>query len=157
MFLRHHGWSVRLVAAVMQAAGSPHRDEVIAVGVDVNRKSTAETRIGGTWAKVGAGSLATASESFDVVHQTIGGDVVRYRVWSPGVWAGEQHGPDLGDRHDSMMLYPRSGTDDVALNVQDDGNDLNAVIWNGTGFGPHTEVEGNTSEVKNQPFEWVWD
>ena len=35
MFLRRHGWSVRLVAAVMQAAASPHRDEVIAVSGDV--------------------------------------------------------------------------------------------------------------------------
>jgi hypothetical protein len=83
-------------------------------------------------------------------------DIVRYRTWSSGTWAGESPGPDLGDRPNSIMLDARPGTDEIMLGVQDDGRDLNYSLWSGSGFAPHIEVEGNTGENKNQPFTFLW-
>ncbi len=48
-------------------------------------------------------------------------------------------------------------SDRVMLSVQDGGSDLNYVLWDGAAWGTPSQQESDTSEVKNQPFVYLWD
>jgi hypothetical protein len=84
-----------------------------------------------------------------------GVSTLRYRTFT-GVWSAQLNGPDMGGTPNSMLLYPRSATDEVMLAVQDNGNDLNYLRWSGSAWGSANERETNTGETKNQPFTFLW-
>ena len=81
----------------------------------------------------------------------------RYRTWTSGSgWSGELSAPDIGGSSNSMMLYTEPDTDGVMFAVQDAGNDLHYLYWNGSSWGSDNELETNTAEIKNQPFLFLW-
>ena len=83
---------------------------------------------------------------------------VRYREWtSGGGWSAEQIGPSIGATPNSMMLDADPGSNQVMLSVQDSGEDLNYVLWDGDSWGTPDEQETATGETKNQPFLFLWD
>jgi hypothetical protein len=85
---------------------------------------------------------------------------VRYRTWpSGGSWGSEYSGPDLGTAEypNSIMLYPRAGSNQIMLTAQDDDSDLELYPWSGTSWGDYVQPTTNTGETKNQPFIFFWD
>ncbi len=56
-----------------------------------------------------------------------------------------------------MTLSADPFSNQIMLAVQDDGSDLNFVLWNGSSWGTPVEQETNTGEIKNQPFLFLWD
>jgi signal peptidase I len=85
---------------------------------------------------------------------------VRYRTWQAGgSWGGELDGPDMGTAEyvNSMVLYPRSGSNDIMFVGQDDDSDLELYPWNGSSWGAYVQPTAGTGEVKNQPFLFLWD
>ncbi|MFH1843964.1 MAG: DUF11 domain-containing protein, partial [bacterium] len=87
-----------------------------------------------------------------------GVNIFRYRTWSEGGgWTNEQIGEDLGSPSNSMILASDPVSDQIILAVQEDGSDYHAVLWDGGGWGAPEELENDTGETKNQPFEYVWD
>ena len=72
--------------------------------------------------------LATYAES--------GKDDFRYRTWSSsGGWSVELKSVDkFGNDLNSMTLASDPFSDQIMLAVQDDGSDLNFVLWNGSSF-----------------------
>ncbi len=84
---------------------------------------------------------------------------VRYRTWPDnGEWSSQKDGPDLGENPNSMMLDANPNSDQIMLSVQDNGLELNYVLWNGGEWNAATELTGDTGESlnKNQPFVFVW-
>jgi hypothetical protein len=43
------------------------------------------------------------------------------------------------------------------LSAQDANSHVNYVLWDGSGWGTPTELGTSTTEVKNQPFLFLWD
>jgi hypothetical protein len=85
-----------------------------------------------------------------------GATTVRYRTWEGAGWSAELSAPDSGGNPNSMVLYPRPGSDQVMLAVQDAGNDLNYILWSGTAWGTPREEDTNTAKVTLQPFTFLW-
>ncbi len=86
-------------------------------------------------------------------------DDLRYQTWSSGGgWSGELKTPDkFGDALNSMTLSSDPMSNKIMLALQDDGSDLNYVLWNGSSWGTPSEQETDTGEIKNQPFLFLWD
>ncbi len=85
-------------------------------------------------------------------------NTVHYRTWdSVGGWSAEQVLFDAGDKINSMTLDSNPYSNEIMLAVQDDGHDLNYVLWDGDSWGTPVELENDTGENKNQPFAFVWD
>ncbi|MCB9917355.1 MAG: LEPR-XLL domain-containing protein [Planctomycetes bacterium] len=104
-------------------------------------------------------AIAFESDSGDAIatYAESGSSTVKYRTWSSGSgWSSEQTGPNLGDVPNSMRLSAAPSGNDIMLSVQDAGNDVNFVRWNGTSWEAQTELETSTGEVKNQPFLFLW-
>ncbi len=107
-------------------------------------------------------NIAVAFESISgqalVTYSEDGTNTVHYRTWdSVGGWSAEQVLFNAGDRINSMTLDSSPTSNEIMLMVQDDGHDLNSVIWDGSSWGTPTELENDTGENKNQPFAFVWD
>jgi len=84
--------------------------------------------------------------------------VTRYRTWSSGTgWSAQSNGVDVGDVPNSLMLYPSPFGNEIVAIVQDAGSDLEAATWSGSAWGSVSQLEDDTKEVKNQPWEYVWD
>ncbi len=86
-------------------------------------------------------------------------DDLRYQTWSSGGgWSGELKTADkFGDALNSMTLSADPFSNEIMLALQDDGSDLNFVLWNGSSLGTPGEQEIDTGEIKNQPFLFLWD
>jgi uncharacterized repeat protein (TIGR01451 family) len=83
---------------------------------------------------------------------------VRYRTWVSGSgWSDEISGPNIGGTPNSMVLTSDPQDDAIMLSVQDDGSDLNLVLWDGAVWGAPDQMESNTTETKNQPFVFLFD
>ena len=92
------------------------------------------------------------------VYGESGSSIVKYRIWdSASGWSAEQNGPDLGALPNSMTLDAAPASDDIMLSVQDANSDLHYVLWNGSTWGTDNVLTTNTSEVKNQPFAFIYD
>ncbi len=106
-------------------------------------------------------AVAFESNSGDVLAAYAEGtkDDMRYRTWSSGGgWSAELTTPDkFGDSLNAMTLSSDPFSDQIMLALQDDGSDLNFVIWNGSAWESPNEQETNTGETKNQPFLFLWD
>ncbi len=69
-----------------------------------------------------------------------------------------KHPPICGyQRHNSMMLYSDPISDQLMYVVQDGGQDVNYIHWDGSGWGAATELESASGETKNQPFVFLYD
>jgi hypothetical protein len=102
-------------------------------------------------------AVAVAFESISgdamAVYGRTGGTTPWYRTWTSGTgWAGELSAPDVGAQTNSIILYPSISDDDLMLAVQDDVSGLHWIPWNGSAWGPDSELETNSGETKNQPF-----
>ena len=85
---------------------------------------------------------------------------VRYRTWpAGGSWGSQQSGPDMGTAEyvNSMMLYPRPGSNEIMFVGNDDDSDLELYPWDGSSWGSYMQPTTNTGEIKNQPFLFLWD
>ncbi|MEP0945108.1 MAG: tandem-95 repeat protein [Rhizobiaceae bacterium] len=93
-----------------------------------------------------------------VTYSEDGSDTVYYRTWdSVGGWSSEQTLVDLGNRINSMTLDSSPTSDQIMLSVQDNSQDLNYILWDGSSWGTPILLENDTGENKNQPFAFVWD
>ena len=87
-----------------------------------------------------------------------GDNDVHYRTLPDGgSWSAEQVGPDLGATLNSIEVHPDPNGDRMMLAANVDNSDLNYVLWDGDAWGVPYEPTTNTGEVKNQPFEFLWD
>ena len=93
-----------------------------------------------------------------VTYSEDGTDTVYYRTWdSVGGWSAEQILFDAGHKVKSMTLDSHPTSDAIMLAVQDDGHDLNYILWDGSSWGTPTELENDTGDNNHQPFAFVWD
>ena len=74
-----------------------------------------------------------------------------------GGWSSEVVDLNLGNNTNSMRLYPNQVSDTLMLVVQDDGSDLNYIVWNGSSWGSNNQLETFSGETKNQPFLYFWN
>ena len=86
-----------------------------------------------------------------------GVDSVQYRTWSGGTWSAEQTGPNTIVGANSLILNADPYSDNIMLSVQDQDSDVSYICWDGTSWGAATELATETTEVKNQPFLFLWD
>ncbi len=88
-----------------------------------------------------------------------GSSTVYYRTWASGSgWTVQQTGPVAsGGATNSLILDSDANSDRIMLSVQDAGQDLNYVLWDGLAWGARFTAETGTGEVKNQPFLFLWD
>jgi hypothetical protein len=87
-----------------------------------------------------------------------GSNTVKYRTWDSGSgWSTEQIGPDIGGEPNSLILAADPISDQIMLSAQDANSHVNYVLWDGSGWGTPTELGTSTTEVKNQPFLFLWD
>ncbi|RZL10805.1 MAG: DUF4347 domain-containing protein, partial [Rubrivivax sp.] len=107
-------------------------------------------------------SVAFESNSGDllVAYSKNTGPNVFFRTWTSGAgWSSEQTGPSMGgtDVPYIIRLYRDPYTDTIMLGVQDAGQDLNFVAWNGSAWGAVTQLDGATGETYRQNFTYVWN
>ncbi len=87
-----------------------------------------------------------------------GSNIVKYRTWDSGSgWSSEQTGPNIGGEPNSLILAADPISDQVMLSAQDANSHVNYVLWDGSSWGAVTELGTSTTEVKNQPFLFLWD
>ena len=85
-------------------------------------------------------------------------NVFYYRTWINGSgWSGEQTGPNLGENSNSLILDSDPLSDQIMLAAQDDGSDINYVLWNGSSWGTPNALRSTSGETKNQPFVFLYD
>ena len=112
---------------------------------------------------VGVGFESTTGDAIAVYSEGDGDDddgFLRFRTWSAGSgWSGEGTVFSVGEEQlvNSTMLAPSPISDEMIVLAQDSGRDLYAAEWSGSSWGPRTQLESSTGEVKNQPFEYLWD
>jgi hypothetical protein len=82
----------------------------------------------------------------------------RYRTWNDADgWADALTGPGLGAPANSLTLDPAPSSNDMMLVAQNGASELWFALWNGAAFGDAVLLEGNTGEIKNQPFLFLWN
>ncbi len=82
---------------------------------------------------------------------------VQYNVWQSGSgWSVAATAANTGANPNTVLLKSDPASDEIMLSVQDDANDLNLSLWNGSIWGTPVELETETGEDKNQPFEFMW-
>jgi len=84
---------------------------------------------------------------------------VYYRSWtSAGGWSAEATGPSMGgtDVAYSLKLYADPYSNSVMLGVQDNGQDLNFVAWDGSAWGTVSTLDSNTNESYRENFAFAW-
>lgn len=138
---------------VVQAAASATRDEVIAVGVNADGKSTAEVRSNGTWSNPFGASLGaptvTTGWGAEVAYESVSGDAllvwnngttgtagVSYRVWDGTTWsaAATATTPVAGEPQ-QMHLAASPTSDEMVLVVSDTSQSWSAaMVWNGSAW-----------------------
>jgi hypothetical protein len=100
----------------------------------------------------GTGGEALAAYATDTLTQR-----VQYRTWSvTGGWSSEQSGPDIAGNANSITLAPEPGGSRVMLLAQDGASQLHAALWTGSAWGAPQLLEADTTEVKFQPFLFLW-
>jgi uncharacterized repeat protein (TIGR01451 family) len=82
-----------------------------------------------------------------------------YRTWDSGTgWSTASTHPIVSDGNtNSMMLYSDPISDRLMHVVQDSGQDINYILWDGSSWGAATELETASGETKNQPFVFLFD
>ncbi|PSJ72030.1 hypothetical protein C7N43_36300, partial [Sphingobacteriales bacterium UPWRP_1] len=82
------------------------------------------------------------------------------RSWTSGTgWSSETTTTGPSNSPNTIILKSRPGknSDQIMALVQDGSNDLNAYPWDGSAFGTETVLTTNTGELKNQPFDFMWE
>ncbi len=106
---------------------------------------------------VGVAFESTSGQALAVYGRSLQ-NVFYYRTWINGSgWSGEQIGPGLGENSNSLILNSDPLSDQIMLAAQDDGSDINYVLWNGSSWGTPTALESASGETKNQPFVFLHD
>lgn len=85
-------------------------------------------------------------------------NVFFHRTWSNGSgWSAEVTAPNVSSNTNTMRLYPNAVTDKIMLALQQDGADLQMLLWSGSAWGAVNTLSSNTSETSNQPFVFLWN
>jgi uncharacterized repeat protein (TIGR01451 family) len=122
----------------------------------VNKQVATQTASGTTFPGVAVAFESQSGKALALYGE--GASVTRYRTWtSGGGWSAQANGPDVGQVPNSLMLYPSPFGNEVVAIVQDAGSDLSGMTWSGSAWGTATELEDDTKELKNQPWDFVWD
>jgi hypothetical protein len=80
----------------------------------------------------------------------------RYRTWAGTTWSSGQSAFDVGDTPNTIVLDADPFSDQIMATVQDSDSDLSASRWSGSGWGTPAQLEGDTGEVRNQPWVFLW-
>ena len=151
--------SDRIVMGVVTSGGTG-ADTWLSVwnGTSWETSLQAETSAtGSVYPNVAVAFESTSGQAIAVYGEN-GSNTVKYRTWdSGGGWSTEQTGPDIGGIPNSLILASDPQSDAVMLSAQDDNSHVNYVLWDGAAWGATTELATATTEVKNQPFLFLWD
>jgi len=139
----------------MRLAADPASDQILFACSDDARDLNTNVWNGNSW---GSNQRLCTEVSwaqlraFDIAYENGGGralivhskdwdDRFRYRVWNGSSWSSEQTGANLGD----IVIIPQLTTGlnpgEIFVGIQDNGNDLNALLWTGSGFTANQRVE----------------
>ena len=86
-----------------------------------------------------------------------------YKIYSGSSWGSEQYIDDTGHsgvdlQYGFVKLAAKSGSDEIALIAGDNNNDdVNAWIWDGSAWGNYIEVEGSAPDPGYGPAAVAWE
>ena len=106
-------------------------------------------------------ALAFETQSGDLLaaYGKSAGPNAYYRTWSVGSgWSSELTGPSMGgtDVPYVVKLFADPHSNSIMMGVQDNGQDLHYVLWNGSSWGAVQTQDANTGETYRENFTYVW-
>jgi hypothetical protein len=152
------------------------RDEYLLGTLDSNLDTNIQVYNGTGWGNLLEVSVDTnnaAQRSFDIAYEDVSGDalivyedsaaadsVVKYRIWNGSYSSEYSFTTGMSASPVSFIsLYSRRGSDKIMMLIQNNANELYAVLWNGTGFDTATEKVLSTATVSNTAFhfDFAWE
>jgi hypothetical protein len=82
------------------------------------------------------------TEALLVYHES-GATNLHYRTWNGSAWSGEADGSGIGHRARTIQLRTGTASGEIFIACSDEGNDLEALRWDGTSMSATTQIHGN--------------
>ncbi len=137
---------------IIDGADAKDREEKILVGVTTTGQISGEIFSGGVWSALPfslSSGAASDQHGFDVVYEGLSDDAilvwsngtngtnnVSFRVWNGTFWTAElTFNSPLAGVATNIHLAASVNTDQVILQVTNNGSDDYAMVWNGTTWG----------------------
>ncbi|NLF72109.1 MAG: DUF11 domain-containing protein, partial [Candidatus Anammoximicrobium sp.] len=158
-------------------ASDPNSDRIVLGVVTSDQDAWMRIWNGSSWGTAVVGTTETAnSTSLNIAaaFESVSGQALvvfgnnqaatelGYRVWTPSTnsWSATTNFVASGDVDDpelSMTLDPNPISDQIMLLVQDNNEDLDQLVWDGTGWSSVTNLDADTNDKDRQPFVFLWD
>ena len=147
----------------------PNSDRIVLGVLTTNQEIWLAVWDGDTWADTV--SVATASNgvmypNVAVAFEGTSGQALAafgttnallYRTWNFGSgWSEADTAAITTNNPSTIILKPAPNSDEIMLGAIDAGSALSFVKWDGDSWSGRFEEETDVDEVRNQPFEFVW-
>ncbi len=81
----------------------------------------------------------------------------RYRTWNGSSWSSAQNLPSVGASEKWIRLAADTASDEIICGILDASNDLNLIVWSGSGWGSVTEVETSVEYKDRRQFDIAYE
>ncbi|MBN2561238.1 MAG: VCBS repeat-containing protein [Phycisphaerae bacterium] len=139
----------------LRLAADPASDQILFGSLDDAGDINANVWNGSSWdsnQQLETENWMNQLRSFDIAYEAGGTEALivyeysdtsslRYRTWDGASWSSEVVGPNLGEPMTTPQLVTGINPGEIFLATQDDGDDLNMILWNGSAFGTNNQIE----------------
>lgn len=143
----------------LRLAADPTSNQILFGSLDDVKRVNANVWNGASWGSnqgLGTNACWNQMRAFDIAYEGGGTRALiaypeswdsrlRYRVWNGSSWSDGSWGPDCGQTPTLVQLVTGVNPGEVLAAIQDDGEDLNALLWNGSSFSLSQQVEATLS------------
>ncbi len=155
----------------LEAKPKTDSNEIILATEDSNKNIYAQVWNGSTWGnatKVNVACDVATNQSFDVAYEQLSGhalvvyqdvdDIPRYSIWEASSWGtgGNCTARGAGDQRWAKMAS-KPGSDEIILGTQDNLNDIQVEIWNGSTWDNYQEVELTAPGIGKRYFDVAYE
>ncbi|MFH1476566.1 MAG: hypothetical protein ABIH24_03615 [Verrucomicrobiota bacterium] len=158
------------IARWIKLASDPVSDEIVVMVQDANRNYTAQVWNGSNaWGNellCTGRSVNVAYEAMDVEYETSGGQGIivnnsgiknrgrfNWCAWNGTNWSAQSTNNALGDYFRFGTLANDPHSDKLLFTYVDNDSDIGKVFWNGSAWGPFTELETSANSAVDRPVQ----